>query len=74
VQIKQGGNPTIRRCTIKQNKQSAVYVYENGAGTIENCDLRDNAGGAFDIASGCQVQRSENKLSLFDEVMQQFSF
>jgi flagellar basal body rod protein FlgF len=41
-----------KNCTIKQNGYEAVWVYDGGAGTIENGDLRDNAKGAWDIESG----------------------
>ena len=47
-------------CKIHDSKES-YGVNENGKGTIENCDLRDNAKGAWYIKSGCQVRRSGNK-------------
>ncbi|MBF2008699.1 MAG: protein kinase [Chlorogloeopsis fritschii C42_A2020_084] len=45
---------------INQNKESAVYVHNNGAGTIENCDLTGNAL-SFNIDTTSQVRRSGNK-------------
>jgi len=61
VAIKTGGNPTVRRCTIKNNIWRGVYAHDKGRGTIEECDLRGNGRGAWKIDSSSQVQRRGNK-------------
>jgi parallel beta-helix repeat protein len=63
VEIRTGGNPVIRRCTIKNNRYWAVRVRDNGRGTVEDCDLRGNPGGAWKIDSTSSVQRRGNKES-----------
>jgi len=45
IEVKTGGNPTIRHCKITNNSYT-IYSYENGRGTVENCDLRGNRNGA----------------------------
>lgn len=63
VEIRTGGNPVIQRCTIKNNAYQSVYVHDNGRGTVEDCDLRGNPGGAWKIDSTSSVQRRGNKES-----------
>ena len=43
VEIRTGGNPTLRRNQIHDNKQSGVYVHDNGLGTLEDNDITANA-------------------------------
>jgi len=75
VAIRTGGNPTVRRCTIKNNsnkayksligrllhRYAAIWIYDRGRGAIEECDLRDNPDGTWEIDSSSQVQRRGNK-------------
>lgn len=35
-------NPIIRNCVIHDGKESGIYVYKNGRGTVENCDIFSN--------------------------------
>ncbi|MGB3205338.1 MAG: right-handed parallel beta-helix repeat-containing protein [Crinalium sp.] len=35
-------NPLIRRCQIHHGKRSGVFVYDNGQGTVEDCDIFSN--------------------------------
>jgi len=73
VAISEGGNPVIRRCIIRNShtvwqlifsiKYKAIWVYNNGRGTVEDCDLRGNPGGAWEIDSTSSVQRRGNKES-----------
>ena len=43
VEIKEGGNPTLRRNRIHDGKQSGVHVHENGQGTLEDNEIIANA-------------------------------
>lgn len=63
ITIKTGGSPTLRRNRITQNGNWGIWVYGGGGGIFENNDLRDNAGGAWNIAPDCEarVQRRGNK-------------
>ena len=62
-QIKEGGNPTVRRNRITDNGYEAVWVYEGGRGTFEGNDLRGNKRGAWDIAADCadNISRKDNQ-------------
>jgi hypothetical protein len=59
--IKEGGNPTVCRCWINRNNGVAVRVAQSGRGTIEDCDLTDNAQGAWNIEAGGVVERRGNR-------------
>jgi F-box protein 11 len=63
VEIKTGGNPTLRANRISGNGYEAVWVYDGGRGVVEDNDLTGNARGAWDIAEGCKdkVTRARNK-------------
>ncbi|WP_425217907.1 right-handed parallel beta-helix repeat-containing protein [Tumidithrix helvetica] len=61
VEIMESGNLTIRQSRINCNENWAIQLHTNGKGTVENCDLIGNKRGAFDIGSGSQIQRSNNK-------------
>ncbi len=43
MEINTGGNPTLRRNQIHDNKQSGVFVYDDGLGTLEDNDITGNA-------------------------------
>ena len=63
ITIKTGGNPTLRRNRITENKHEAIWVYELGQGVFVENDLRGNAKGAWDIAPECldKVTRERNQ-------------
>jgi hypothetical protein len=61
VNIREGGNPLLRRCKIR-GKLYAVTVERYGRGTIEECDLTGESSlKAFQIEEGCQVILHNNK-------------
>jgi hypothetical protein len=41
-------------------RRKAIAVYNNGAATVEDCDLTENAGGAWSIAQGGYVRSTRN--------------
>ena len=43
VEVRTGGDPTIRHNRITNNDNPGVYVNENGRGTFEDNDITDNA-------------------------------
>ena len=45
-------NPTIKNCHIHDGKDCGVWVYENGEGTIEYCEIFANAKSGVDIKQG----------------------
>lgn len=57
----QHSHPTIRNCRINHNGFEAVWSTQHSTGTVEDCDLTENLRGAFDIDSGCSLQRSRNR-------------
>jgi len=54
------GSPVIFHCRISANKNHAIKVYQ-GQGRIENCDLRGNGSGAWEIYSKCIIKRKNNR-------------
>ena len=52
VTISTGGNPTVRRCKIHDGKSVGVFVYENGGGQLEDCDILGNAYSGIEIREG----------------------
>jgi hypothetical protein len=50
----------IRRCQINWNDGKAIAVYNKGVATVEDCDLTENSGGAWNIARGGYVRSSGN--------------
>lgn len=44
-----GSNPVIKQCKINRNTMYAVGIMGNSAATVEDCDLRWNAQGAWNI-------------------------
>jgi F-box protein 11 len=63
VEIKTGGNPTLRGNRVNRNKYQAVWIHDGGRGVVEDNDLTDNAKGAWLIAADCKanVTRARNK-------------
>lgn len=58
-------NPVIQQCIIHDGKQSGIYVYENGQGIIEDCDIFGNAYAGAEIREGgnpyimrCRINRN----------------
>jgi len=45
-------NPVIRRCKIHDGKQAGLFVYQNGQGKLEACDIFANARAGVVIAQG----------------------
>lgn len=45
-------NPVIRRCRIHDGKQNGIFVWGNGQGTIEDCDIFGNAYAGVAIREG----------------------
>ena len=52
VEIKNGGNPTLRRNRIHDGQQAGVSVYDNGVGTLEDNDISANALAGVEIKTG----------------------
>ena len=46
---------------INGNGYEGVWVYEEGLGTIEDCDLTGNARGPWDVKPDCRVVRRNNR-------------
>ena len=52
VAIHNGADPRLRNNTIHDGKQSGVFVYDNGLGTLEDNDINANARGGVAIRTG----------------------
>ena len=63
VEIKTGGNPTLRRNRINRNGYEAVWIHNGGRGVLHDNDLTGNNHGAWDIADDCEadVTRARNQ-------------
>jgi hypothetical protein len=61
--IAHDSTPTLRRNRINKNGDVAVWAYAGGGGTIEDNDLHDNAGGAWNISEDSEpnLKRARNK-------------
>jgi parallel beta-helix repeat protein len=51
VEIKTGGDPTVRGNRISKNAYQAIYVHESGGGLFQKNDLRGNPKGAWNIST-----------------------
>lgn len=53
--------PLIRRCQIHDGAESGLFFYENGRGTVEDCDIFGNAEAGIEICEGAQpiIRRSK---------------
>ncbi len=45
-------NPIVRRCKIYSGNSVGVWVFKNGQGTVEDCDIAGNAGVGVQISEG----------------------
>jgi parallel beta-helix repeat protein len=45
-------NPVIRQCRIYDGKENGVFVYDNGKGTVEDCDIYGNTYSGVEIKTG----------------------
>jgi F-box protein 11 len=43
LRSREGGNPTLRGCRIYEGKSGGVFVWGNGAGLLEDCQIYANA-------------------------------
>ncbi len=55
-------DPVIRGCTIYGGKQHGVYIYDNGGGTVEDCDIFGNGdagiairGDSYPVIRRCRI-------------------
>ncbi len=46
--------PTLRRCKIHDSAQGGVFVYDNGGGLLEDCDISRNALPGIEVNDGGQ--------------------
>jgi hypothetical protein len=64
VEIKTGGNPTLRRNRrnrINRNNYEAVWVHEGGRGVIEDNDLTGNKGRSLGYRRGLRAEREAQR-------------
>ena len=60
--IKAGGNPTLRRNQIHDNKQDGVSVHDSGLGTLEDNDITANASVGVEITTGGNPTLRRNQI------------
>ena len=63
VEIREGGNPTLRRNRIHDGKQTGVFVHENGQGTLEENEILANAHCGVAISEGGNPVLRRNRIS-----------
>lgn len=61
ISIKEGGDPTVRRCKVNKNGDVGIWIHKSGLGTLERNNLSGNRKGAFYIEQGSQVKRRANQ-------------
>jgi len=62
VTIRTGGNPTLRRNRIHHSKQTGVYVYDGGLGTLEDNEITGNVYAGVSIANGGNPTLRRNQI------------
>jgi parallel beta-helix repeat protein len=62
VAIHNGADPRLRRNLIHDGKQSGVYVYDNGLGTLEDNDITNNTLVGVAIKSGGNPTLRRNQI------------
>jgi parallel beta-helix repeat protein len=62
VSVTAGGNPILRRNRINKNAWAGIRIYEQGTGTFEENDLKENIKGAWEISedSKAKVKLAKN--------------
>ena len=63
VQITTGGNPTLRRNRIHDEKVAGVFVYKNGQGTLEDNEIFANVNVGVQITTGGNPTLRRNQVS-----------
>lgn len=65
-------DPVVRRCKIHNGNASGVFIYGNGRGKFENCDIFSNAGSGAAIWNGgdpilqrCQIHHGQEVVSVY---------
>lgn len=62
IGIHGGADPRIRRCSIHDGKQSGVFVYENGEGTLEDNEIFANTLAGVEIKTGGKPVLRRNRI------------
>jgi hypothetical protein len=61
VVIADEAEAAVRRCTITRNKEHGVSATSTARGIVEECDIRGNGSGAWDVAWLSGLKRKNNK-------------
>jgi parallel beta-helix repeat protein len=62
VAIRNGADPRLRRNKIHDGKQSGVFVYDSGLGTLEDNDITGNANVAVSVRDGSNPTLRRNRI------------
>ncbi len=62
IAIHGGADPRLRRNRIHDGKQSGVYVYDNGQGTLEDNEIFGNTLSGVEIRSGADPTLRRNRI------------
>jgi len=62
VAIRNGADPRLRRNKIHDGKQSGVFVYDGGLGTLEDNDITGNVLPGVEIATGADPTLRRNQI------------
>lgn len=57
-----GADPIIRGCRIHDGKAGGVFIYDDGAGLVENCDIFNNALAGIESRSGGNVTIRQSRI------------
>jgi F-box protein 11 len=63
VAIYGGADPRLRRNRIHDGRQSGVFVYDDGLGTLEDNDITDNAYSGVEVKTGANPTLRRNQIS-----------
>jgi parallel beta-helix repeat protein len=63
VEIKTGGNPTLRRNRIHDSKSCGVLIWEDGRGTLEDNEITGNRLSGVEIKTGGNPTLRRNRIN-----------
>jgi hypothetical protein len=57
IEIEGGTNPMLRQVKVFGCQGAGILVQAAGGGTADHCEVRDNAGGDWEVASNARFAR-----------------
>jgi hypothetical protein len=67
VRVSAKGNAILTKCQVTRNQREAIWVFADGAATVEDCDLTGNVRFSWDVQAGARVERARNREDVAEE-------